>query len=86
MFTVSTNVVPLQSVLALIFHMADFAFEEIVRLVYHLVLFQRSLGIARSLAFIAIVRFTMHIPDMSFDFLRVIEMFLAVWTCVPYFF
>lgn len=77
---VRANIMPLQTVPALVFHVADLALEEVVRSMYPLVLLQCSQRVASSLAPVALERFAVHVSHVSLDFPRVIESLLAEWT------
>lgn len=81
---VDTNVVSLQAVHTLIFHMTDIALEEIIRSVGPLVFIQCYLCVARFLTLVALVRLTMHIFHVILNIFRVVEMFVAEWTRISY--
>jgi hypothetical protein len=85
-FTVFANAVPLQSVSALVFHVADLALEEVVWPMYPLMLFQGSRRVTSSLTLVTLERFSVHVSDVSLDFLRIVELFLTKWTRIPYLF
>jgi len=83
---VFANAMPLQSVSALVFHVADLALEEVVWPMYPLMLFQGSRRVASSLTLVTLKRLAVHVSDVSLDFLRIVELFLTKWTRVPYLF
>lgn len=79
---VSAHVVSLETVLALVLHVANLALEEVVRSMDHFVLLQRASRVTGSFAHVALVRLTMDVCNVVFHLFRVGEAFLAEGTSV----
>lgn len=83
---VGANAMSSQSLVTFVFHITDLALEEIVRQVYSFVRRQRQWRVTSSFTLVALIWFTMYIFDMSLNFICIVELLLAKWTCISYIF